>query len=56
VVDAVELLIRELLGEFPTLPATVIAERIGWERRSRSCATALASCDRCSCRPIRVNA
>jgi transposase len=31
-VDAVEPLIRELLGEFPTMPATVIAERIGWER------------------------
>jgi transposase len=32
VVDAVEPRIRELLGEFPTMPATVIAERIGWER------------------------
>ncbi len=31
-VDAVEGRIRELLGEFPTMPATVIAERIGWER------------------------
>ena len=31
-VDAVEPLIRELLAEFPTMPATVIAERIGWER------------------------
>ncbi len=31
-VDAVEPLIRELLGEFPRMPATVIAERIGWER------------------------
>ena len=31
-VDAVEPMIRELLGEFPTMPATVIAERIGWER------------------------
>ena len=31
-VDAVEPQIRELLGEFPTMPATVIAERIGWER------------------------
>ena len=31
-VDAVEPRIRELLGEFPTMPATVIAERIGWER------------------------
>ena len=31
-VDAVEPQIRELLGEFPTMPATVIAERIGWDR------------------------
>ncbi len=29
-VDAVEPEIRELLGEFPDMPATVIAERIGW--------------------------
>jgi transposase len=32
IVDAVEPQIRELLGEFPDMPATVIAERIGWER------------------------
>src|SRR5438034_8236006 len=31
-VDVVEPQIRELLGEFPTMPATVIAERIGWDR------------------------
>jgi transposase len=31
-VDAVEPQIRELLAEFPMMPATVIAERIGWER------------------------
>ena len=31
-VDAVEPQIRELLREFPTMPATVIAERIGWDR------------------------
>jgi transposase len=31
-VDAVEPRIRELLAEFPTMPVTVIAERIGWER------------------------
>ena len=30
-VDAVEPLIRELLAETPTMPATVIAERIGWK-------------------------
>jgi transposase len=32
VVDAVEPRIRELLGVYPTMPATVIAERIGWDR------------------------
>lgn len=32
VVDAVEVQIRKLLRETPTMPATVIAERIGWER------------------------
>ncbi|MET7738561.1 IS21 family transposase [Streptomyces sp. NPDC005402] len=32
VVDAVEVQIRELLRETPSMPATVIAERIGWER------------------------
>jgi transposase len=31
VVDAVEPWIRALLKEFPQMPATVIAERIGWE-------------------------
>jgi transposase len=31
-VDAVEVQIRELLRETPTMPATVIAERIGWNR------------------------
>ena len=29
-VDVVEPAIRGLLGEFPSMPATVIAERIGW--------------------------
>ena len=32
VVDAVEPAIRELLQETPTMPATVIAERVGWDR------------------------
>jgi transposase len=31
-VDAVEPRIRELLQAYPTMPATVIAERIGWDR------------------------
>ena len=32
IVDAVEPRIRELLAQWPTMPATVIAERIGWVR------------------------
>lgn len=32
VVDGVEPRIRELLKAYPTMPATVIAERIGWDR------------------------
>lgn len=30
-VDTVEPLLRDLLRETPTMPAMVIAERIGWE-------------------------
>ncbi len=32
IVDAVEPQIRQLLAQWPTMPATVIAERIGWSR------------------------
>lgn len=32
IVDEVEPRIRELLQAYPTMPATVIAERIGWDR------------------------
>src|SRR5690242_18584154 len=35
VVDAAEPRIRELLKAYPTMPATVIAERIGWDRSIR---------------------
>jgi transposase len=35
VVDAAEPRIRELLKAYPSMPATVIAERIGWERSIR---------------------
>jgi transposase len=35
IVDAVESRIRELLKACPTMPATVIAERIGWTRSIR---------------------
>ena len=31
-VDAVEPRIRELLQAYPAMPATVIAERVGWDR------------------------
>lgn len=34
-VDAYELAIVELLKEFPAMPATVVAERVGWERSIR---------------------
>ena len=34
-VDAVEPRVRGLLAEFPRMPATVIAERIGWEHSIR---------------------
>ncbi len=35
IVDAVEPQIRELLKAYPTMPSTVIAERIGWTRSIR---------------------
>jgi transposase len=35
IVDAVESRIRELLKAYPRMPATVIAERIGWTRSMR---------------------
>jgi len=35
IVDAAEPRIRELLKAYPTMPATVIAERIGWDRSVR---------------------
>ncbi|MGC1208744.1 MAG: IS21 family transposase [Ornithinimicrobium sp.] len=36
IVDPVEPAIRELLKAWPTMPATVIAERIGWEHSIRA--------------------
>jgi len=36
VVDAAEPRIRELLRAYPRMPATVIAERIGWTRSIRT--------------------
>src|SRR5664279_3811942 len=35
IVDEVEPRIRELLKTYPTMPATVIAERVGWTRSIR---------------------
>jgi transposase len=35
IVDAVEPQVRALLAEWPTMPATVVAERIGWTRSVR---------------------
>jgi transposase len=35
IVDGVEPQIRELLGVWPSMPATVVAERIGWQRSIR---------------------
>jgi transposase len=35
IVDAVEPRIRELLAAWPSMPATVVAERIGWQRSIR---------------------
>ena len=32
IVDAVEAQIRALLAEWPSMPTTVIAERVGWQR------------------------
>ena len=54
IVDAVEPRIRELLQAYPTMPATVIAERIGWTRSIRRCSAAgWPSCGRCICRRTR---
>ena len=54
VVDAVEPRIRELLQAFPTMPATVIAERIGWDRGADGAqGPGARSCGRCICRRTR---
>jgi transposase len=42
IVDEVEPRIRELLQAFPTMPATVIAERIGWSRSIRTLSARVA--------------
>jgi len=42
IVDSFEVRIRALLAEFPSMPATVIAERIGWEHSSSVLRAAVA--------------
>lgn len=56
VADEAEPRIRELLAAYPRMPATVIAERIGWCIRSGRSAGEYASCGRCICRRIRRRA
>ena len=46
VVDAVEPRIRELLQATPTMPATVIAERIGWPHSIRVLSARVLRCHR----------
>jgi GTP-sensing pleiotropic transcriptional regulator CodY len=54
IVDAVEPQVLELLRAFPAMPATVIAERIGWTRSVRVLRDRVVSCARCSCHQIRA--
>jgi hypothetical protein len=53
IVDAAEPRIRELLKAYPAMPATVIAERIGWDRSVGCCGTGWRSCTRRTCRRTR---
>ena len=46
VVDEFEPRIRELLRSIPTMPATVIAERVGWSRSLMILRTGSACCCR----------
>jgi transposase len=54
-VDVFEPRIRELLKAYPGMPATVIAERIGWAGRSGCCRAGSRSCGRRIFRRIRRN-
>ena len=56
IVDAAEPGIGELLAAYPRMPATVIAERIGWQYPSARSASGCASCGRCICRRTRPRA
>ncbi len=48
-VDVAEPLIRELLQTTPSMPATVIGERIGWDREITTLRTRCGSCGSCLC-------
>ena len=52
-VDAFEAGIREQLQAVPTMPATVIAERVGWDRGMTVFKERVASCGRSTCRRTR---
>ena len=56
IVDAVEPRIRELLRAYPRMPATVIAERIGWTHSIRVLRLGWPSCARPICRRTRPRA
>jgi len=49
IVDEVEPPIRELLQAYPRMPATVIAERIGWTRSIRVLSTRVTGPPRSRC-------
>jgi hypothetical protein len=53
IVDGVEPRIRELLAAWPAMPATVIAERIGWTRGLTVSRTGSGSSGRPICHRIR---
>ena len=53
VIDEVEPRIRELLQAWPTMPATVIAERLGWDRSIRVLSNRSRSSGRSTCPRIR---
>lgn len=56
IVDEVEPQVRALLAEVPTMPATVIAERIGWNRSLTMRKDRVRSCARCICQRTRPRA
>lgn len=51
-VDAVEADIRRLLARYPRMPATVIVERIGWQRGMTVFRNRVRDLRQVTCRPI----